>query len=260
MSRRARNVAVTILVVVIILTLAYLLRSLLSPHPPQLPEPKNSPVSQAPNVADETIKANAHPVHKGGVHSLTELFRLINSDPAVAAHYRAQGFRPECASTMILAANTWARVSYRENSGFAWTRTPVLLLAGEGLIVDCEGHIIRMGCANLVMLADISPQPDTGEFSGDLVAPGELVPADIGSPVAPVPIDTPPITPPVIPIVGPSPDTPFVPVPIICCFGGGSSPVPPVAVVTPENPTWIMMAVSMLGILLLNRFTGGPRR
>ena len=85
MSNRAHKVAVTILIVLIILALAFLLRSLLNPPMPQLPVPRSVPVSQAADVATETVKANAHPIHKGGVHSVTELLRLINSDPGAAA-------------------------------------------------------------------------------------------------------------------------------------------------------------------------------
>ena len=85
MSNRAHKVAVTILIVLIVLALSFLLRSQFHPPMPQLPEPKTSPVSQASDIATETVRANAHPIHKGGVHSVTELLRLINSDPGAAA-------------------------------------------------------------------------------------------------------------------------------------------------------------------------------
>jgi hypothetical protein len=240
-SNRAHRVAVTVLIVLIILALAYLLRSVLNPPMPQVPEPKTPPVSQASDIATETVKANAHPIHKGGVHSVTEVLRLMNSDPAVAAHYRGFGFRPECANTMILAVNTFARVSYRTDSGFAWTRTPVLLLAGENLIVDCAGHIIRAACANAVMLAEKSAQTDTGELFGDLTPPAEILPTpDTPQPIAPIPSGP---VPPVLPPTGTGP------YPAPCCFVAFAPPVgPPVS--TDEGGSTLFFAGTAILLLI----------
>lgn len=252
MSRRAHNVAITVLIVLIIVTLAFLLRSIAKPPMPQLPEPKTPPVSQVSqpsDIATETVRANAHPIHKGGVHSVTELLRLINSDPAIAAHYRAQGFRVECATTMILAVNTFARVSYRTDTGFAWTRTPVLLLAGESLLVDCEGHIIRMQCANAVMLVEKSAQMDTGELFGDLIPPVDIPPAP----------ETPPIVPPIVPPLAPIPGPPVLPPtgtdwypPVVCCGVPFGLPTKPPVSTDEGGSTALFAGVGVL-ILILAR-------
>jgi hypothetical protein len=251
-SNQAHKIAVTISIVLIILALAlaFLLRSLFRPPMPQLPEPKTSPVSQASDIATETVRANAHPIHKGGVHSVTELLRLINSDPGAAAHYRALGFRPECASTMILATNTWARVSYRTDSGFAWTQRPILLLAGEDMLVDCEGHIIRMACANAVMLAEKTAQMDTGELWGDLIPPVDFTPApNTPQPVPPVPSGPVSPLPPVLP--------PIDRYPVPCCLVPFGAPVgsPPVA--TPEPHTALLLISGWTCVLVIYRIIRG---
>lgn len=260
MSNRAHKVAVTILMVAGILALAWIVRDLAR----RLHEGKSIYIPTEPPPAplnlteNETARALAHPIKAGGVHSVTELLRLINSDPRVAAHYRALGFRPECASRMILATNTFARVSYRTDTDFAWTKTPVLLLAGENLLVDCEGHIIRMACANAVMLAEKSAQMDTAELLGDLIPPPDdlpfplpptnVVPLQTPAPTSPGPQPTPP---------GPPTGPPFYPVP--CCLIAFAPPPsgPPTA--TPEPPMWAMLVVGWGSVLVAFRIFRGLR-
>jgi hypothetical protein len=253
-SNRAHKVVVTILIVAGILALAWIVRDvarrLHEGKPIYIPtEPPPAPLNLTEN---ETARALAHPIKAGGVHSVAELLRLINSDPGVAAHYRALGFRPECANTMILATNTFARVSYRTDTGFAWTKTPVLLLAGENLLVDCEGHIIRMACANAVLLAEKTAQTDTGELFSDLIPPVDLSPtSDSPQPVPSVPSGPVPPLPPVLPLID------WYPAP--CCLVPSALPVGSLPITTPEPPMWAMLVVGWGSVLVAFRIFRGPR-
>jgi hypothetical protein len=126
-------------------------------------------VEPAFSAASETVIAASHPITPRGVHGLSELLNLIQSDPTVARHYRDQAFDLGCAHMDILNANTWARVSYRTAGGFAFTARPVLMLQGEQVIADCHGHLIRSACGNLIAIAERSPeQVPTGAIAEEL--------------------------------------------------------------------------------------------
>lgn len=201
-----------------------------------------------PEVENETRKALANPIKRGGVHSVAELLRLINSDPAVAAHYRSQGFRVECASTMVLAANTFARTSYRTPTGFAWTKTPILILAGTDLIVDCEGHLIKMNCANLLQLVGEPLLSADSVLGGILIPPGE----DLPFPAADV------LLPPDVPLAATpgtgTPSGPWYPPPVLCCFDTTSPPAK-----TPEPSAFWLMIGGWVVVFGVFRIVRGPR-
>lgn len=252
-----KKVILTFLIVVGVLMLALALRKaaqILDTN--QTISVRVSPPAPPDAESSEALLALRHPIKAGGVHSVAELLRLINSDPAVAAHYRSQGFRVECASTMVLAANTFARTSYRTPTGFAWTKTPILILAGTDLIVDCEGHLIKMNCANLLELARGPELSADSTWGGVLGAPPDSVIPDIPAPLPP--IDVPPPAPPVPPGPPGTPGTPgtsFYPIP--CCFVGGGAPPPP-PITTPEPATWVMI-VGVGVVLIVFRVIRGPR-
>jgi hypothetical protein len=196
-------------------------------------------VEPGSTAASETVIAASHPITPRGVHGLSELLNLIQSDPAVARHYRDQGFDLGCAHMDILNANTWARVSYRTAGGFAFTARPVLILQGEQVIADCQGHLIRSACGNLIAIAERSPEQVPTEAIAEELPFEDTIPVGLTSaPVPPTeaPPDTPiQIGPPIIiPLV-----TAFYPdTPILCCIVGG--PGAPVA--TPENSVLSMIA------------------
>jgi hypothetical protein len=151
---------------------------------------------------------------------------------------------------MIPAVSTFARVSYRTDTGFAWTQTPILLLAGENLSVDCEGHLIRMACANAVMLAEKTAQMDTGELLGELIPPVDISPvSDTPQPVPSVPSGPIPPVPPVLP--------PIEWDPVHCCLVPFGVPVgsPPVA--TPEPHTALLLISGWTRVLVIYRIIRG---
>jgi hypothetical protein len=216
-------------------SLAHRRRTISSPMVPA----GSATVEPAFSAASETAIAASHPITSRGVHGLSELLNLIQSDPAVARHYRDQGFDLGCAHMDILNANTWARVSYRTAGGFAFTARPVLMLQGERVIADCQGHLIRSACGNLIAIAERSPEQVPTEAIAEELPFEDTIP--VGLTAAPVPpTEAPPDTPiqvgpPIIILV----DTAFYPdTPILCCIVGG--PGAPVA--TPENSVLSMIA------------------
>jgi hypothetical protein len=126
----------------------------------------------------------------------------------------------------------------------------VLLLAGENLLVDCEGHIIRMACANAVMLVEKTAQADTSELFGDLIPPVDLPPAaDTSQPVPPVPRGPVPSVPPVL--------SPIDWYPVPCCLVAFAPPpgTPPVA--TPEPRTALLLISGWTCVLVIYRVIRG---
>jgi hypothetical protein len=196
--------------------------------------PASTTVELTSPAASETVIAASHPITPRGVHDLRELLALIQSDSAVARHYRDQGFDLGCAHMDTLNANVWARVSYRTAGGFAFTERPVLILQGEDVIADCHGHLIRSACGNLIAIAEKSPEQVPTEVIAEVVPFEDTIP--IGLTPAPIPQTETPDTPVQVgpPIIVPA-DTPVSPdIPILCCIvGGPGSPITPVA--TPEN-------------------------
>jgi hypothetical protein len=257
LKERTYRILVTVLIVAGILALTWIVRDLVMRHHEGRPifvpkEPLPLPLNFGES---ETARALAHPIKAGGVHSVTELLRLVNSDPAVAAHFRSQGFRVECARPMILAASVFARTSYRTDTGFAWTKTPILVLGGTELIVDCEGHIIKMNCANLLELVSKTAETPANNLTGALILP----PDDL-----PFPAAVPPLSPESLP-PGPQPPPPGPPsgypptYGYPCCLVPFGTPVGPPPIATPEPSLWAMLVVGWGGVLVVFRILRGPR-
>lgn len=216
MSDRVYKIVLTIFLVVGILALAWILRDvamrLHEGKPIQvLAEPTPVPLNLTEN---ETARALAHPVHKGGVKNVADLRRLIQQNPDIAQHYKDAGFDINCSTDEILVFPMWANVSYRTGNGFEYTRHPILLLAGERIIADqCHSVFIRALCANIILLAAKYPQGSTDQPIGTLIPSTDLPPSDFVPPAVSPVIPTPPVppVPPGLPPTGPE----WYPVP--CC-------------------------------------------
>jgi hypothetical protein len=80
----------------------------------------------------------------GGVRSDDDLEAARASDPLLAAHYADVGFlRPA-----FLAQDRLFYASYRQGSSIVWTRSPIPVRAGEPILADRSGNLIRGRCGN----------------------------------------------------------------------------------------------------------------
>jgi len=80
----------------------------------------------------------------GGVRSDDDLEAARVSDPLLAAHYDDVGFlRPA-----FLAKDQLFYASYRQGSSIVWTRSRILVRAGETILADRSGNLIRGRCGN----------------------------------------------------------------------------------------------------------------
>ena len=257
MGAAMKKVILTVLIVVGVLVLALALRKaaqILDTN--QTIQVRTVPPAAPDAVSSEAFQAWSHPIHAGGVKNVAALRALLERNPEIAEHFKAAGFDIDCAQDEILAANVWGIVSYRTASGFAYTHNPVLLLAGEHVIVDgCHGIIIRGRCANVVILIPHGPELSADSTRGGVLgAPPDSVIPDIPTPLPP--IDVPPALPGTPP--GSGTGVPFYPVPLACCFDGSAPPArPPVA--APEPPLWMMLLVGWGAVFIAFRILRGPR-
>lgn len=83
----------------------------------------------------------------GGIHSLAELRRAIQSDPVVAAQYAR--FNLAKFRIIKIRKTEYAYVSYRIGSDVFWTKKRLKLCKGETLITDGE-EVFRTRCGNQV--------------------------------------------------------------------------------------------------------------
>lgn len=247
------KVAVTILTVLGVLLLAWFLREAVRiVNTDQTISVRTVPPSPPDSESSEAFRAYRNPIHAGGVKDVASLRRLLQQDPAIAGHFRDAGFDVNCAADEILAANIWARVSYRTGSGFGYTVGPVLVLAGEHVIVDnCHGVIVRGRCANIILQPEKRPELSTEGPQAGILATPEGSPADPAPSDAPFPPDVPP-APPGTPSTPPQPPgTPFYP-PTCCFVGFAPPPGSPTAV--PEPSTWSLLIAGsavLLGFWIL---------
>jgi hypothetical protein len=234
------------LIVVILLSLA--LRNVFQRVQAPQPPPPKPPVSQSLNVSgdEQDFAVLRHPLVPGGIKSVAELRMKIDRDPKLAEFYRQAGFEWLCATETVLDHNLWSRVSSRTDAGFAYSSRPMLILAGEKVLEDCNGMMIRVACANTLMPAEKTPEAPTDQFS-ELIQPLELAGSEFGAPVSTVP------WPPAVYVPG-IPEVPVLsggPYPIPCCVGivpiGGSSHVS-----TSEPSTWYFLATG-LAVILVNQ-------
>lgn len=242
----------TLKIIGVIAALIFLLFAVLHyrrAHHVELPEliQSTKPASVAASSTNEIVLAARHPVHPGGVKNAADLYMLLRNDPAVAAHYASIGFDLQCMNQTALPVNVWGRVSYRTANGFAFTKAPILLLAGTPVIEDCHGNMIRMGCANLIVTDRQPAMPSDNSMTAELQpfdAPGDDLPFPAPSSVTP---DTPII---IAPPVLPPTSGPLPPIYTGCCFViiGGGAPSP---VKTSEPGGVALIAVGFIGLLLL---------
>lgn len=262
MKERTNRILVTVLIVAGILALTWILRDVV--HRLRAEEPCHVPVQPPPAplnlVENETVKANANPIHKGGIKDVAALRLLIQQDPPIAQHYKDAGFDINCASDAILATNMWATVSYRIGATFSYTHAPVLLLGGEKIIVDnCHaGVMIRSKCANIILTSEKHPVSPTDTPLGSLIPSADLSPADFVLPAVLPTSPTPPIPPipplPPIPPVLPPTGTQWYPVP--CCLVPFAPPnTPPIR--TPQPNTGFLLISGWTCILVLYRVIRG---
>lgn len=80
----------------------------------------------------------------GGIRSDDDLENARASDPLLAAHYVDVGFlRPA-----FLTRDTLLYASFRQGSAIVWTNSRILIHAGEAVLSDRSGNLIRGRCGN----------------------------------------------------------------------------------------------------------------
>lgn len=219
-------------------------------------------------VPSATLSARAvfpYSVVPGGVRDAQELQKAASVDPVVGKHY--SDFQIGKARTVRLDRPMAMYVSYRRNNKVFWTKSRMMIPAGETLISDGE-NLARVRCGNRLSPVAVKPvaatEPDkealeTPEFIPPMLAsllPGdgsELFPSSPagGSPGAgevpgpPSPGATPsgsgtPSTPVLPPFLGPG-----VP-PIL-----GTTPVPPPPPVNTAEPDSLSLILAGGALLVL---------
>ena len=175
----------------------------------------------------------------GGVRDARELTNAVAKDPVVSAHY--SDFRVVNAHTLRLDRPTAMYVSYRRDNRVYWTKSKMLIPAGETLISDGE-NLARVRCGNRLSAIAVKPvsaseptkeQLETPEFIPPLLAelgpidgaetsPGLLAalpalpllsPGGTETPATPPLGSLPPILPPGVPLPGINPGPPPVATP-----------------------------------------------
>jgi hypothetical protein len=80
----------------------------------------------------------------GGISSDADLEAARASDPLLAAHYADVGFlRPA-----FLTQDQLFYASYRQGSSIVWTSSRIQVRAGESILADRSGNLIRGRCGN----------------------------------------------------------------------------------------------------------------
>jgi len=209
----------------------------------------------------------------GGVTSDDDLEAARASDPLLAAHYADVGFlRPA-----FLAQDHLFYASYRQGSSIVWTSSRIPVRAGETILADRSGNLIRGRCGNRLSETPHLPvgfvepsQPilETPEisFAPDITAPD--ISADhlamVSLPALPS-IDAPAATPKVPNIATTLPVPPELPPESAFDNFSIFGPVIPAAVAKPRLPGKIpapepdTAAMLTAGILLILCFFRGVR-
>lgn len=100
----------------------------------------------------------------GGVTSETEFEAVRDKDELLDKHYGDIGFLHNTAS----AGDQLLYASYRKRGHIYWTRTPVRVHAGEALLEDRFGNLVRVRCGNRLSAVPQMPveavePPEVGE-------------------------------------------------------------------------------------------------
>jgi len=201
----------------------------------------------------------------GGARSREELLRAIQNDPVVARHYA--DFKVAGTRVIRLERAELMYVSYRIGNNVFWTKTPLLLPAGETLLTDGK-NTARTRCGNRLSATPVAPvlpnqpRPEAMDAAPDLTPFATARRPELSMlapPIALIPAPTQPLIPPTLapnapidplleplppvywPIVGGGdPGTPGVP---------GGPPVLPPPVATPEPGTFILLFAGFALIL-----------
>ncbi|HKV49194.1 MAG TPA: PEP-CTERM sorting domain-containing protein, partial [Candidatus Acidoferrales bacterium] len=204
----------------------------------------------------------------GGAHSREELVRAIENDPVVARHYA--DFKVAGTRVIRLEHSELMYVSYRMGNTVFWTKTPLLLPAGETVLTDGT-HTARTRCGNRLSATPVAPvlpnqpRPEAMDIAPDLTPfvaarrpelsmlapPMNLIPSPAETLTPPtLALDGPigalqsPIPPVYFPILGSGPPPPNGP-PIV------PPPVLPSPVSTPEPGTLTLLLAGFAMLLLV---------
>ena len=114
------------------------------------------------SVADPEIRTEyPFSLIPGGVASDAELEAARAADPTLAKHYADVGFlRPA-----FLGHDQWRYASYREGPSIVWTDARIRVRAGEIVLADRSGNLIRGRCGNRLS--------DTPQFPVGFIQPPE---------------------------------------------------------------------------------------
>lgn len=118
----------------------------------------NQPRVQGPKIVTHTAEAQLRAVYPlslipGGVQSDADLEAARAADPILADHYADVGFlRPT-----FLAQDEMLYASYRQGQSIVWTSSPIRVRAGEAVLSDRSGNLIRGRCGNRLSQTRRSP-------------------------------------------------------------------------------------------------------
>lgn len=200
----------------------------------------------------------------GGARSREELARAIENDPVVARHYA--DFKVAGTRVIRLEHAELMYVSYRIGNKVFWTKTPLLLPAGETLLTDGK-NTARTRCGNRLSATPVAPvlpnqpRPEAMDIAPDLTPfAAERRPelSMLAAPLALIPPPSETLAPPEL-ALGPPTDGLPSPIPPVYfpILGGGPPPPPdgppvsPPPVSTPEPGTLTLLIAGFAVLAVL---------
>lgn len=130
----------------------------------------DAPVRSAAVRAPRTVYP--HSVIRGGVYSAAELDQALDRDPVAAAHYA--GFNRASSRPIRAEAASLMYASYRVGDRVYWTRKPVRIAAGEGLLTDGT-NLARSRCGNRLSREAVAPTGPEVDLDSPETSPWEAV-------------------------------------------------------------------------------------
>jgi hypothetical protein len=168
-----------------------------------------------------------------GVASVEEFCQKTQEDALL--RYYTRSFSCGDAYSMTYSHDVNVYVSFLQGGKIWWTRKPMLVRAGTGVITDGSRKFL-MRCGN--------------EFSWIPMVPSKDIPPPVlDTPVAGPIVPTYPFKPsyPAVTTYSPTPEPPLVPV-----VYGGSYPFHP-AIAADEPPVWLMLLSGLVILVLIRR-------